>query len=54
MLTWVIVFLIIALISGLLGFTKISGEAIRFARILFVIFLILFLISLAAHAFHFT
>ena len=45
MLSWAITFLVIALIAGLLGFTTIAGTAIGFAKIVFVVFLILFIIS---------
>jgi len=41
-----ITLLVIALIAGLLGFTTIAGAAIGFAKIVFVIFLVLFLVSL--------
>jgi uncharacterized membrane protein YtjA (UPF0391 family) len=44
-LSWAITFLVIALIAGLLGFTGIAGTAIGFAKIIFVIFLILFIVS---------
>ena len=46
MLSWAITFLIIALIAGLLGFTAIAGTAIGFAKIIFVVFLVLFVLSL--------
>ena len=45
MLSWAITFLVIALIAGLLGFTSIAGTAIGFAKIIFVVFLILFVLS---------
>jgi uncharacterized membrane protein YtjA (UPF0391 family) len=41
-----ITLLVIALIAGLLGFTTIAGAAVGFAKIVFVIFLVLFLVSL--------
>lgn len=41
-----ITLLVIALIAGLLGFTSVAGAAIGFAKIVFVIFLALFLVSL--------
>lgn len=41
-----ITLLVIALIAGLLGFTSVAGAAIEFAKIVFVIFLALFLVSL--------
>ena len=45
MLSWAITFLVIALIAGVLGFTSIAGTAIGFAKIIFVVFLILFVLS---------
>jgi uncharacterized membrane protein YtjA (UPF0391 family) len=46
MLRWALTFLIFALIAGVLGFTGIAGESMYIARILFVVFLIVFVISL--------
>lgn len=46
MLRYAVVFLVVALISALLGFTTVAGTAIEGARILFVVFLILFALSL--------
>ena len=46
MLHYAIVFLIIAIIAGLLGFTSIAGGAYAIAKIVFFIFLVLFVISL--------
>ena len=46
MLRWVITFLIIALIAAVLGFSDIAGDAAYIAKILFFIFLVLFVISL--------
>ena len=46
MLYWTIVFLIIALVAGVLGFGGIAGTAMGIAQVLFVIFLVLFLVSL--------
>ena len=50
MLYWAVVFFIIALISGILGFTGIEFAAADIARILFFVFLVLFLVSLVTHA----
>ncbi len=44
--TWSIIFLVIAIIAGIFGFTAIAGAAIGFAKILFIIFLVLFIVSL--------
>jgi len=49
MLGWVVTFLIIALIAGILGFGGIAGASIEIAKIIFVIALVLFLISLVFH-----
>ena len=46
MLSWAVTFLIVALIAAVFGFTAIAGTAVGFAKILFVIFLVLFLVSL--------
>lgn len=46
MLGWSIGFLIIAIIAGVLGFTAIAGAAVGIAKVIFFIFLALFLISL--------
>ena len=45
MLGWVVTFLIIALIAGILGFGGIAGASIEIAKIIFVIALVLFLVS---------
>jgi uncharacterized membrane protein YtjA (UPF0391 family) len=46
MLYWALVFLVIALIAGLLGFTAIAGATYAIFKILFWVFLIIFLVSL--------
>ncbi len=43
-LSWAVIFLIIAMIAGLFGFTGIAKESAGIAKILFGIFLILFLL----------
>ncbi|MFH1344888.1 MAG: DUF1328 domain-containing protein [Pseudomonadota bacterium] len=45
MLSWVVTFLIIALIAGILGFGGITGASIEIAKIIFFVALILFLVS---------
>ncbi len=45
MFGWAIVFLIIALIAGALGFGVVAGTAYAAAKIVFVVALIAFLIS---------
>ena len=46
MLYYAVVFLIIAIVAALLGFGAISFAAAGIAKILFFVFLILFLLSL--------
>lgn len=46
MLRWALIFLIIALIAAVFGFGGIAADAAWFAKILFFVFLILFVISL--------
>lgn len=46
MLSWTITFLVIALIAAVLGFGVIAGTAAAIAKILFFVFVILFLVSL--------
>jgi uncharacterized membrane protein YtjA (UPF0391 family) len=46
MLSWSITLLVIALVAALLGFTGIAGAAAGIAKILFGVFLVLFVISL--------
>ena len=46
MLSWVVTFLIIALIAGVLGFGGIAGASIGIAKIIFFIAIVLFLLSL--------
>jgi uncharacterized membrane protein YtjA (UPF0391 family) len=46
MLYWALVFLVIALVAALLGFTTIFGAAYSIAKILFFVFLVVFVVSL--------
>jgi len=45
MLGWVVTFLIVALIAGILGFGGIAGVSIAIAKAIFFIAIILFLVS---------
>ena len=49
MLGWALTFLVVALIAGVLGFTSIDGAAMGVAKILFFVFLVLFVVSLVMH-----
>lgn len=46
MLYYSLLFLIIALVAGVFGFTTVAGTAYVAAKILFFVFLILFVVSL--------
>ncbi len=46
MLYWALVFFIVALVAGVLGFGGIAAAASDMARILFFIFLVIFLATL--------
>ncbi|HYE03682.1 MAG TPA: DUF1328 domain-containing protein [Phycisphaerales bacterium] len=50
MLYWAMVFLVIALVAALFGFGGIYDAAASIAKILFFIFLVLFVVSLIAGA----
>jgi uncharacterized membrane protein YtjA (UPF0391 family) len=46
MLRWALIFLILAIIAGALGLGVVAGTAAWIARVLFIVFIVLFLISL--------
>jgi uncharacterized membrane protein YtjA (UPF0391 family) len=48
MLRWALIFLVVGLIAGLLGFTGVAGASIAIAKTLFVIFMVIFLVLLIA------
>jgi uncharacterized membrane protein YtjA (UPF0391 family) len=45
MLGWVVTFLIVALIAGILGFGGVAGASIEIAKIIFFVAILLFLVS---------
>jgi uncharacterized membrane protein YtjA (UPF0391 family) len=45
MLRWAIIFLVVALLAGVLGFANLEGTAMWIAKVLFVVFLILFVVT---------
>jgi uncharacterized membrane protein YtjA (UPF0391 family) len=49
MLRWALGFFIVALVAAVLGFSGIAVAAAGIAKILFFIFLVLFLVSLIGH-----
>ena len=50
MLGWAVTFLVIALIAGALGFGGIAGTSVGIAKILFFIFIVLFVVAIIARA----
>jgi uncharacterized membrane protein YtjA (UPF0391 family) len=46
MLGWAITFLILGLIAALFGFTGVAGAAVGIAKILFFVFLVIFVVML--------
>lgn len=50
MLRWTIIFLVLALIAGVLGFGNIAGVSTDIARILFLIFVVLFIVAALVNA----
>jgi len=51
MLRWALIFFVVALVAAVLGFSGIAVAAAGMARILFYVFLILFVVSLLTHTF---
>ena len=49
MLYWALIFLVVAIIAAVLGFTGIAIISAGIAKLLFFIFLVLFIITLVAH-----
>ncbi len=49
MLRWALTFFIVALFAAVLGFTGVAVAAAGIAKILFYLFLILFLVTLVGH-----
>jgi uncharacterized membrane protein YtjA (UPF0391 family) len=49
MLRWALGFFIVALVAALLGFTGLALAAAGIAKIIFYLFLILFLVTLVGH-----
>lgn len=49
MLRWAFIFLIVALAAAILGFGGVAGAAAGVAKILFFVFLLLFIVGLLVH-----
>ena len=45
MLRWALLFLVIALVAALFGFTNVAGTSMVAAKILFFVFLVIWLIA---------
>lgn len=52
MLSWSLTFLVLALIAGVLGFGVIAGTAAYIAKVLFVVFLLLLIVSAVTRSMH--
>jgi uncharacterized membrane protein YtjA (UPF0391 family) len=46
MLKWALIFFLVSLVAGLFGFTGIAGGALTIAKVLFFIFIAIFVILL--------
>ena len=51
MLRWAFSFLVLAIIAAFLGFSGVAVISVEIARLLFVVFLVLFAIAALGHAF---
>jgi len=49
LLSWAIVFLIVAIIAAVFGFGGVAGTSVTIAKWLAIIFVILFIVSVIAH-----
>jgi uncharacterized membrane protein YtjA (UPF0391 family) len=49
MLYWALTFFVVALIAAIMGFGGVAIAAASIAKVLFFVFLVLFLFSLVAH-----
>lgn len=50
MLQWAFTFLVLALVAAFLGFGGVAAISIEIARILFVVFIVLFIVAAVVHA----
>jgi uncharacterized membrane protein YtjA (UPF0391 family) len=48
MLRWALIFLLIGLVAGVLGFTDIAGASFAVAKLLFFVFIVIFVVLLVA------
>ena len=50
MLGWALTFLVIALVAAVFGFSRFAGASVGIAKLLFFLFLVLFIVSMIARA----
>ncbi len=50
MLYWALTFFLVAVLAAILGFGGVAVAAAGIAKLLFFVFLVLFIVSLVAHA----
>lgn len=46
MLRWALLFLVLAIVAGVLGFGGVAGASVGIAKLLFAAFLLVFLVSI--------
>jgi uncharacterized membrane protein YtjA (UPF0391 family) len=49
MLRWAVIFFLVAIVAAIFGFGNISAAATDIARILFYVFIVIFLLTLVMH-----
>ncbi|MBI3722499.1 DUF1328 domain-containing protein [bacterium] len=49
MLQWALIFLVVAIVAAIFGFTGIAADSAWIARVLFLIFVVMFLCSAISH-----
>jgi uncharacterized membrane protein YtjA (UPF0391 family) len=49
MLSWAIIFLVVAMVAAVFGFGGLAGTAVGIAKALFFLFIIAFLVSMVLH-----
>ena len=49
MLSYAIIFLLVAILAGALGFGTLAGTAATIAKVCFLIFLVMFIVALFRH-----
>ena len=52
LLYWALLFLVVAIIAGALGFGKVAGTASDIARVLFFLFVVVFIVLVIMHFLH--